>query len=354
MITSTMNENTMKQSCFHVTVLSNFARGFDKYSDSYNKAAIPESTYPDRFYVLQRDQLDIGFRKASSLLNKLNLANNELLVIETQIHPDSLHTNERNGLGQFVRSPALNVARLLRAIPEPGGRGYRLEETTAEDAMARSLAILNCKMGSFESLIPRTLSVLPIARGCQASCPFCFSEASVSAVQEQAKLRPDHVRQYARAAKSKGAERFVITGGGEPGLVPHSRLLEWIELGQRELGRSVLITNSHHLGVLPESERLARLLDYAKAGLNVMAISCHHLDDHQNGELMNLKIDSAAVARTWAQHRSLLAPLRMRFICVLQSSGIGSEKAIADYMTICFFVGGRGSVFQRTVCVDEY
>ena len=275
----------MTQSQFHVTVLSNFARGFDKYSDTYNKAAIPESTYPDRFYVLSREQLSIGFRKASGLLEKLNLPGNELLVIDTQIAPHLLHDNSHNGLGRYVTSAALPVTRLFRALPSDGRDEYDLTETTAEDAMAHSLALLNREMQPFLNLRPLTLSVLPIARGCQASCPFCFSEASVSALQEQSKLHPSQIREYAQVAKTRGAGRFVITGGGEPGLVKHSRLLELIEIGQQELGKTVLITNSHHLGTLPEHDRLTRLTEYAEAGLNVLAISRHHFDDAHNADL---------------------------------------------------------------------
>jgi organic radical activating enzyme len=323
----------MNQPHFHVTVLSNFARGFDKYSDTYDKSAIPESTFPDRFYVLKHDQLSIGFRKASTLLAKLNVPGNKLLVIETQIAPELLHENTRNGLGQYVMSTKMHVKRLFFASPIDGSDDFQLTETTAEDAMAQSLALLNRDMQPFHALQPRTLSVLPIARGCQASCPFCFSEASISAVQEQAKFELDEIRKYASAAKNRGAERFVITGGGEPGLVKHSRLIELIETGRQELGKTVLITNSHHLGTLQERERLAKLTDYARAGLSVLAISRHHFDDDRNAKLMQLKIDSAAVAGTWAKNRNSLEQLRLRFICVLQADGIATSQLIAEYLT---------------------
>ena len=337
----------MMRSCFHVTVLSNFARGFDKYSDTYNKARIPESTFPDRFFVLTRDQLNIGFRKASGLLEKLNLPGNELLVIETQIDESQLHSNTRTGLGKFIFSASLPVTRLYRALPNADRGDFRLEEMTPEDAMARSLGLLDCAMHPFIALQPRTLSVLPIARGCQASCPFCFSEASVSAVQEQARLEMDLVRKYAQAAGVRGAERFVITGGGEPGLVKHSRLLELIHIGEQELGKSVLITNSHHLGSLPEHDRLSHLTDYAEAGLHVLAISRHHFDDQQNSNLMNLKIDSAAVARTWNQNRGSLKKMRLRFVCVLQKNGIASHNQIAEYLT------WASSLHVEEICFKE-
>ncbi len=320
----------MMQHRFHVTVLSNFSRGFDKYCDSYSKRAIPESTYPDRFYVLRRDQLDIGVCKANPLLQKLGLANNELLVIETLIDDGDLHSNDRNGLGEVVLRPELRVHRLFLAKQD--GDSIALEETTAEDAMARSLAVINRDMAPFEQLRPRTLSILPIARGCQAKCSFCFSEASVSSVQKHAQLTPAQVRPYARTARERGAERFVITGGGEPGLVPHDRLVEWIRFGNDELGKTVLITNAHHLGVLSVSERLCRLKDYAQAGLNILSISRHHSDDRRNQQIMSLAIDTGAIANSVARHQSQLAQLKLRLICVLQKQGVATETDLANYL----------------------
>ena len=41
---------------YYVTVLSNFARGYDKYGRVYDKQQIPESTFPDRFFLLPREQ----------------------------------------------------------------------------------------------------------------------------------------------------------------------------------------------------------------------------------------------------------------------------------------------------------
>jgi len=61
------------ENLFHVTVLSNFARGFDKYSHAYSKTRIPESTYPDRFFLFRCDELEIGIKKATPLLHKLGI-----------------------------------------------------------------------------------------------------------------------------------------------------------------------------------------------------------------------------------------------------------------------------------------
>lgn len=74
-----------------------------------------------------------------------------------------------------------------------------------------------------------------------------LSDASASAEQEQAELDFTRVARLAAAARVRGAERFVITGGGEPGLVRHEQLCELIAIGKAELGKAVLITNGHHL-----------------------------------------------------------------------------------------------------------
>ena len=88
---------TVNEKFFHVTVLSNFARGFDKYSRGYSKARIPESTYPDRFFLLRRGELGIGIQKASHLLEKLGLAGNRLIVLETELDAALLQINTANG-----------------------------------------------------------------------------------------------------------------------------------------------------------------------------------------------------------------------------------------------------------------
>ena len=65
--------NSDTQLLWHVTVLSNFARGYEKYSRVYSKSRIAESTFPDRFFLLNESELQIGISKASKLLAKLNV-----------------------------------------------------------------------------------------------------------------------------------------------------------------------------------------------------------------------------------------------------------------------------------------
>ena len=70
---------------YHVTVLSNFARAYDKYTGLYSKARIPESTFRDRFFLVRREEIQIGVAKASRLLDRLQLEDDRLLVLETRV-----------------------------------------------------------------------------------------------------------------------------------------------------------------------------------------------------------------------------------------------------------------------------
>jgi len=68
------------ETLYYVTVLSNFARGYDKYSRVYDKAKIVESTFPDRFFLLSRHEIGIGIAKASALLCKTELTGDQLIA----------------------------------------------------------------------------------------------------------------------------------------------------------------------------------------------------------------------------------------------------------------------------------
>ncbi len=125
----------MREALFHVTVLSNLARAFDKYSLSYSKARIPESTFPDRFFLLRRDELGIGLRKASRLLERLSLAGDQLIVLETREGSEQLQPNERTGLGRFIPRPEICLS-AVHGVEADGS----LTRWELEVALARSLA----------------------------------------------------------------------------------------------------------------------------------------------------------------------------------------------------------------------
>ncbi|RYG67635.1 radical SAM protein, partial [bacterium] len=217
---------TAQETVYHVTVLSNFARGYDKYTRTFSKDGIPESRFPDRFYVLARHELGIGISKASGLLSKLDLPGNQLIAIETRIATADLKANTTTGLGRYVESNQLGIKGIYSVDVETN----ELTHLPIEEVASRSLLLLNPTLIPFEELQPRSVSLLPLAKACQAKCRFCFSAASVSADQVQDTMDLKQVARIFQEGKARGAERVVITGGGEPGLLPHARLLEMVAL----------------------------------------------------------------------------------------------------------------------------
>ncbi len=273
------------ETLWHITVLSNLIRGYDKYARVYSKTGIAESTFPDRFFLLRRNEIHFGIAKANSLLERLGTQGNRLVAMRTVVPKHELRENERTGIGRFIERGHIaldGVAWVTGVTTAP-----QLESVALEEACALSLELLRPRLHPFETLRPRSFSILPVARGCQAACPFCFSEASVSAEQDQARLDLERVRDLALVARNRGAERFVITGGGEPGLVSHEILRQAITIGSETLGKTVLITNGHHVAKRDPEAQAKMLAEYHDAGLRVLAISRHHHSDERNAQIMN-------------------------------------------------------------------
>lgn len=320
----------MKETLFHVTVLSNFARGFDKYSHSYSKAGIPESTFPDRFYLLRRQELGIGVKKAAPLLDRLGMANNRLIALETEVDSTELHPNLETGRGRFVRSNRLSLARLHEVVA-PNAAPAELQPLAIEDAMARSLGLLHPGLHPFARIRPRAISFLPVALACQARCPFCFSKASISQDQTPAAPNWTEVKAWLNCARARGAERAVITGGGEPTLLPKASLQTLIRTCGDAFDKVVLITNGYALTANTDPE--AALSGLCDAGLNVLAISRHHYDAGRNKEIMRLDTQTETLLGAWQNQRSRYPELRLRLICVLQKDGVADEEALDAYLT---------------------
>jgi len=316
---------------FHVIVLSNFARGFDKYALTYGKAGIPESTFPDRFHLLTRAELAIGTAKAGRLLERLAIPGDRLLVLETAADPAALHPNEATGLGAELREDRIRLTAVHELDPAaPDGR-ITLTPTTVEDAMAASLR-LNPDLAAYPDLRPRSVSVLPVAAACQAKCSFCFSAASISSDQPPARVPWETVTAWLERGRAAGAERAVITGGGEPTLLPFDQQLRLVSACAAAFPKTVLISNAHNLAKLAPADRADRLAELAAAGLSVLAVSRHHQDDDTSERLMMLRTPVGEVADTWREGRERWPRLRMRLICVLQHGGVADEAGIADYL----------------------
>jgi hypothetical protein len=311
---------------YHVTVLSNFARGYDKYAGVYSKVRIPESTFPDRFFLLRREEIDIGVGKASRLLGRLGLEGDRLIVLETGVADQELHANARTGLGRYVERPHIRVTG-VHAL----GPGGSLERWSVEDATARSLRVLHPRLLPYERLVPRSVSLLPVARGCQARCAFCFSRASISAEQGSGHLDGRAVAAILREGRRRGAERAVITGGGDPGLVPFARLLELVGACAESFPQKVvLITNGRFLAELEESARRDALRALEGAGLTVLSLSRHHPDPSVNARIMSLDVGTEDVLATVAG--AGLQTLRPRIITVLQRGGVDAAERLEALM----------------------
>jgi pyruvate-formate lyase-activating enzyme len=320
-----------RERLYHVTVLSNFARGFDKYSHGYSKAHIPESTYPDRFYLLRRDELHIGVQKASGLLAKLNIAGNRLIVLETEVDGSQLHPNTASGRGQFIDAPQIELTQAYDIDDEQ--KEAVLREASVEELMAASLRLSAERFHPFMAMRPRTVSFLPVASACQAKCAFCFSKASISSDQAHARLDWQKISAWLDRALAHGAERAVITGGGEPTLLPPAQLDQLVAACASRFDKVVLITNGHALAKLSEAAQIARLDALYGAGLRVLALSRHHHEAAGNERLMGLDIPLEALIRICGEHRSRWPQLRLRLICVLQQGGIADEQAVEDYVS---------------------
>jgi len=321
-----------KETLYHVTVLSNFARGFDKYSSGYSKARIPESTYPDRFFLLRRSELHIGIQKTLRLLEKLALVGNRLIALETELDVAALYPNTTNGRGQFTPSNQITLSRLYE-IEHRENVLTQLRPVAVEDAMAASLRLLNQELFPFVRIRPRAISFLPVALACQARCPFCFSKASVSSDQTAAKSDWEKVSAWLGRAQAYGAERAVITGGGEPTLLPHNLLQQLVAACANCFDKVVLITNGHTLAGASEADCIMTLSALYDAGLRVLAISRHHFDAEQNARLMHLHTPVEELIRIWRQNHRRWPELRLRCISVLQKGAVKDATTVENYLS---------------------
>ena len=92
---------------YHVTVLSNFARAFDRYSRGstlLQGSESQESTFPDRFrFLLGRDEIDIDVAKAARLLDRLRLEGDRLLVLRRRAPAPGRVVRQREDRSRQIR-----------------------------------------------------------------------------------------------------------------------------------------------------------------------------------------------------------------------------------------------------------
>jgi organic radical activating enzyme len=340
-ISSAPNDSVMVDR-YHATVLSNFIRGYDKYSRRYSKMGIPESTYPNRFFLLRREELFIGIEKATQLVTRTSLPGDQVLILQTRVPVHDLQPNLRTHVGELVEQDFINIEALFFI-----DQHQQLHRRTVEEVAAASLACRRPIARSWAELNPRTVSLLPIARGCQARCDFCFSQASVSKNVRAGHLDATRVSAVLREGRRRGAERAVITGGGEPGLLADSELERLVSACAAEYPKVVLITNGHALARRDDRERVDVLDRLAKAGLTVLALSRHHHHRADNARIMQLDTNTETLVRSWLTQRERLHPLLLRLVCVLQRGGIETATEVDAYLSWAASMGVREVCFKE-------
>lgn len=323
----------------YITVLSNFVHAYDKYKKSYSKENLPQSTYPNDFYLLKEEDFQIGLNKASKLLRKVNIEGDLILRIETI--PDDygfiVHKNTRNNLGYFINSKEIKIHKLFIACIKNTNNDISLdnifwEEISCENASAQSLKLNQLEKYSYKDLTPLSFSFLPIGIACQAKCKFCFSHSSISS--EQVKKLSDYndLETWMDFSVHSGAKRFVITGGGDPGVWGLNNLLSVIRLARPKFQKTILFTN----GIFIESkssdlEIISKITQLKNAGLDTLSLSVHHYDIEKNKFIMGVDTKFIRLISILKMMKKEDRP-SVRLICVLQKEGINNQKEIDNFI----------------------
>ena len=312
---------------YHVTTLSNFVIAYKKYDGVYDKSLIPNNRFPNHFYLLEEDDITIGVEKTKGLLAKLSIENDQMILIETHLPARILNKNLRNGIGEYIEGTTIPVAAV-----------YLFDDTQRipvciEITMALGLALDIKSWHSFEALIPRSVSILPVANGCQARCAFCFSDSSISKDAHQQHVDTQRWDQLLLSAKTRGAIRAIITGGGEPGLLAKTKLLDLIKQCRRIYPKVVLISNGYMIATAEDTAQYLRELVHA--GLSVLAISRHHYCDATNQRIMSLDTGFPKIIDAFNLYPAISESLQLRSVCVLQKGGIETQRDLARYLDYC-------------------
>jgi len=332
-----MEKNMMN----YITVLENWLLGYDKYSNCYSKKLLTQSTYPDVFYLLKDNEIDIGLKKAISLSKRTRMFQKNALaspIIRIVTSPDTdVHKNTKNGLGWYINQNWITVDKIYMYELNQWVE-YSIEDITAKAYLLDTSAI-------WSEVRPRTLSYLPIAQACQAKCLFCFSDYSISAMNRIKDYDKENLIKWIDYAYKNGAERFVLTGGGEPGLLKISDLCEIFQLSSSVFKKSVMISN----GMFLKNKDIDTLIQLHKSGLNILALSVHHFDAKVNTKIMG--IDTNFLHSINLINKS---PLSSRLICVIQKTGISSHENIRDYLDFAIEKGIQEVTFKELYVSSIY
>jgi uncharacterized Fe-S cluster-containing radical SAM superfamily enzyme len=171
-----------------------------------------------------------------------------------------------------------------------------------------------------------TLSVMVGSSACNLRCKYCISRATYNIAEKEKLFVPSEslIAKAARVFDAGGGFTALITGKGEPTLVPHQKLVNLIRILYKYTPVVELQTN----GILLTDKKVK---DYAKAGLSTIAISCASNDDKFNHQVMN-----EGMGKPWSLKdiASLVVKnnLILRFAAVATHGGIYNIRSFLDFI----------------------
>ncbi len=187
-----------------------------------------------------------------------------------------------------------------------------------------------------------TCSVLPVRMACNLGCKFCFSKSSVSTLRhDRSDWSVAQLQRYFTFARSRGANRLVITGGGEPLLRPDTVLLA-LDVGRNFFNEIALFTNGALLDRFLVRELGAR-------GLSYLCFSRHHEDDARNRELMG--VEAPALDDFF---RTVDGRLKIRATCVMCQGFVQSRSDVWRYIQRLHGHGVHEFTFKHTYIAYEH
>ncbi len=185
-----------------------------------------------------------------------------------------------------------------------------------------------------------TCSVLPVRSACNLKCPFCFSKSSISSLRRDAQdWSRLPVEEYYQFAKDRGANRLVITGGGEP-LLKLEETISLIRRGRAFFEEIACFTNGTYL----TRDAALRL---AEAGLSYVCYSRHDADDFRCLELMGQGTP------TLEKFFHAALPLKVRATCVMAKGYVDSVSKVWNYIETLAQYGVTEFTFKHTYVAYE-
>lgn len=307
---------------YHATLASNLIKAFDKYTLTFDKSKLSNLTYKE-LYVFKEETLGEILEKYKGVLSRHGKDGDYIVILGTS--ETTYRKNDITGTGIGYYSEQTPTTMKVDKVYNTS-----MEELVLEEVLSDSY-LINYKSKDFvhyNHIRPRSISFLPIAIGCNASCPFCFSKNSVSLVAKQKLVPVEVLKPYYEKAKEIGVNRSVITGGGEPSLVKKERLYEYIRFMKEYVDRVIMISNGQVYTKGTIEETLTHLKELEEQGLDVLSISRHGYNNENNTEIMYLDTNTEQILNV----QDKLDTLKIRLICVLQKKGVEDEQSLTKYL----------------------